>query len=42
MTIVVDGASTPVEQVITQLDKLVRVIKVVELPTTPRSSASSR
>ena len=31
MTIVVDGASTPVEQVIRQLDKLVRVIKVVEL-----------
>jgi acetolactate synthase I/III small subunit len=31
MTIVVDGASTPVEQVIRQLDKLVRVLKVVEL-----------
>jgi acetolactate synthase I/III small subunit len=31
MTIVVDGASTPVEQVIRQLDKLIRVIKVVEL-----------
>jgi acetolactate synthase-1/3 small subunit len=28
---VVDGASTPVEQVKTQLDKLVRVLKVVEL-----------
>src|SRR5580692_780758 len=31
ITIVVDGASTPVEQVKTQLDKLVRVLKVVEL-----------
>jgi acetolactate synthase I/III small subunit len=31
MTIVVDGASTPVEQVARQLDKLVRVLKVVEL-----------
>jgi acetolactate synthase I/III small subunit len=31
MTIVVDGASTPVEQVAKQLDKLVRVLKVVEL-----------
>jgi acetolactate synthase I/III small subunit len=31
ITIVVDGASTPVEQVTTQLDKLVRVIKVAEL-----------
>jgi acetolactate synthase-1/3 small subunit len=31
MTIVVDGASTPVGQVMTQLDKLVRVLKVVEL-----------
>jgi acetolactate synthase I/III small subunit len=31
MTIVVDGASTPVEQVSKQLDKLVRVLKVVEL-----------
>ena len=31
MTIVVDGASTPVEQVIRQLEKLVRVLKVVEL-----------
>jgi acetolactate synthase-1/3 small subunit len=31
MTIVVDGASTPVEQVTKQLDKLVRVLKVVEL-----------
>lgn len=31
MTIVVDGAETPIEQVITQLDKLVRVLKVVEL-----------
>jgi acetolactate synthase I/III small subunit len=31
MTIVVDGSSTPVEQVIRQLDKLVRVLKVVEL-----------
>ena len=30
MTIVVDGASTPVEQVAKQLDKLVRVLKVVE------------
>jgi acetolactate synthase-1/3 small subunit len=36
MTIVVDGASTPVEQVASQLDKLVRVLKVVEL----QSSAS--
>jgi acetolactate synthase I/III small subunit len=31
MTIVVDGASTPVEQVAKQLDKLVRVLKVVKL-----------
>jgi acetolactate synthase I/III small subunit len=31
MTIVVDAASTPVGQVMTQLDKLVRVLKVVEL-----------
>ncbi len=31
MTIVVDGASTPVEQVIRQLEKLVRVLKVAEL-----------
>ncbi len=31
ITIVVDGASTPVEQVSKQLDKLVRVLKVVEL-----------
>jgi len=31
MTIVVDGASTPVEQVIRQLEKLIRVLKVVEL-----------
>ena len=31
ITIVVDGATTPVEQVKTQLDKLVRVLKVVEL-----------
>ena len=31
ITIVVDGASTPVEQVKAQLDKLVRVLKVVEL-----------
>src|ERR1700685_4442709 len=31
MTIVVDGASTPVEQVTAQLNKLVRVLKVVEL-----------
>jgi acetolactate synthase-1/3 small subunit len=31
MTIVVDAASTTIEQVIRQLDKLVRVIKVVEL-----------
>jgi acetolactate synthase-1/3 small subunit len=31
ITIVVDGASTPVEQVMSQLDKLVRVLKVVEL-----------
>jgi acetolactate synthase I/III small subunit len=31
ITIVVDGASTPVEQVAKQLDKLVRVLKVVEL-----------
>jgi acetolactate synthase I/III small subunit len=31
ITIVVDGASTPVDQVRKQLDKLVRVIKVVEL-----------
>jgi acetolactate synthase-1/3 small subunit len=31
ITIVVDGASTPVEQVTKQLDKLVRVIKVAEL-----------
>ena len=30
-TIVVDGASTPVGQVMSQLDKLVRVLKVVEL-----------
>jgi acetolactate synthase I/III small subunit len=33
MTIVVDGASTPVEQVTKQLDKLVRVLKVVEMDT---------
>jgi acetolactate synthase-1/3 small subunit len=32
MTIVVDGASTPVDQVRKQLEKLVRVLKVVELP----------
>jgi acetolactate synthase I/III small subunit len=31
ITIVVDGASTPVSQVTAQLDKLVRVLKVVEL-----------
>ncbi len=31
MTIVVDGLSTPVEQVTAQLNKLVRVLKVVEL-----------
>jgi acetolactate synthase-1/3 small subunit len=31
MTIVVNADSTPVEQVIRQLDKLVRVLKVVEL-----------
>jgi acetolactate synthase-1/3 small subunit len=31
ITIVVDGASTPVEQVTKQLDKLIRVLKVVEL-----------
>jgi acetolactate synthase-1/3 small subunit len=31
MTIVVDCESTPVGQVMTQLDKLVRVLKVVEL-----------
>jgi acetolactate synthase-1/3 small subunit len=31
MTIVVDGASTPVDQVAHQLDKLVRVLKVVQL-----------
>jgi len=31
MTIVVDGASTPVDQVHKQLAKLVRVLKVVEL-----------
>jgi acetolactate synthase I/III small subunit len=31
ITIVVDGASTPVDQVRKQLDKLVRVLKVVEL-----------
>jgi len=31
ITIVVDGASTPVGQVMAQLDKLVRVLKVVEL-----------
>lgn len=31
MTIVVDGAATPVEQVANQLEKLVRVLKVVEL-----------
>jgi acetolactate synthase-1/3 small subunit len=31
ITIVVDGATTPVEQVKKQLDKLVRVLKVVEL-----------
>jgi acetolactate synthase I/III small subunit len=31
MTIVVDGASTPVEQVAKQLEKLVRVLKVIEL-----------
>ena len=32
LTIVVDGASTPVDQVRKQLEKLVRVLKVVELP----------
>ena len=31
MTIVVDGASTPVDQVAKQLDRLVRVLKVVQL-----------
>jgi acetolactate synthase I/III small subunit len=31
ITIVVDGANTPVGQVVSQLDKLVRVLKVVEL-----------
>ncbi|HEY7144787.1 MAG TPA: acetolactate synthase small subunit [Streptosporangiaceae bacterium] len=31
ITIVVDGASTPVEQVTKQLEKLVRVLKVAEL-----------
>jgi len=34
MTIVVDGASTPVDQVHKQLEKLVRVLKVVELEET--------
>ena len=33
MTIVVDGASTPVDQVHKQLEKLVRVLKVEELDT---------
>ncbi|HEY1620544.1 MAG TPA: acetolactate synthase small subunit [Streptosporangiaceae bacterium] len=31
ITLVVDGASTPVGQVMVQLDKLIRVLKVVEL-----------
>jgi acetolactate synthase-1/3 small subunit len=31
ITVVVDGASTPVDQVSKQLEKLVRVLKVVEL-----------
>jgi acetolactate synthase-1/3 small subunit len=31
ITLAVDGASTPVEQVMVQLDKLIRVLKVVEL-----------
>jgi acetolactate synthase-1/3 small subunit len=31
MTIVLDGDSTPVGQVMSQLDKLVRVLKVIEL-----------
>jgi acetolactate synthase-1/3 small subunit len=31
MTIVVDGETTPVDQVRTQLEKLIRVLKVVEL-----------
>lgn len=31
ITLVVDGASTPVEQVMVQLDKLIRVLTVVEL-----------
>ncbi len=39
MTIVLDGESTPVGQVMTQLDKLVRVLKVVELT---RGSAVER
>jgi acetolactate synthase-1/3 small subunit len=39
ITIVVDGASTPVGQVMSQLDKLVRVLKVVELH---RSTAVER
>jgi acetolactate synthase I/III small subunit len=39
MTIVLDGDSTPVGQVMSQLDKLVRVLKVVELT---RGSAVER
>jgi acetolactate synthase-1/3 small subunit len=39
MTIVLDGDSTPVGQVMSQLDKLVRVLKVIELT---RGSAVER
>ncbi len=42
MTIVVDGASTRVDQVHKQLEKLVRVLKVTDWSKTKRSSASLR
>ena len=40
MTIVVNVEESPLEQVTKQLNKLVEVIKIVELDATPRSRAS--
>ena len=34
MTIVVDAESAPLEQVVKQLNKLINVIKITELPPT--------
>ena len=40
MTIVVSLETSPLEQVTKQLNKLVEVIKIVELDGPPRSAAS--